>query len=143
MIAIGPQNFFNQLFSSIDFGVVVLGFVLQFVDELTNQDALLRTFRIYRINFLLEAVANNKYWSFEIPIYKLLQNLFLRMAVILPIINKFTPLFLITYYVLGVIGMEIFFEAQKQTASDQNIYANFSNFKEFLNTQLYFVQVLT
>jgi hypothetical protein len=91
--------------------VVVLGFVLQFVDELTNQDALLRTFRIYRINFLLEAVANNKYWSFEIPIYKLLQNLFLRMAVILPIINKFTPLFLITYYVLGVIGMEIFFEA--------------------------------
>ena len=91
--------------------MVVLGFVLQFVDELTNQDALLRTFRIYRINFLLEAVANNKYWSFEIPIYKLLQNLFLRMAVILPIINKFTPLFLITYYVLGVIGMEIFFEA--------------------------------
>lgn len=91
--------------------MVVLGFILQFVDELTNQDALLRTFRIYRINFLLEALANNKYWSFEIPIYKLLQNLFLRMAVILPIINKFTPLFLITYYVLGVIGMEIFFEA--------------------------------
>jgi hypothetical protein len=53
MIAIGPENFFNQLFSSIDFGVVVLGFILQFVDELTNQDALLRTFRIYRVNFLL------------------------------------------------------------------------------------------
>lgn len=64
MIAIGPENFFNQLFSSIDFGVVALGFVLQFVDELTNQDALLRTFRIYRINFLLEAISNNKYWSF-------------------------------------------------------------------------------
>jgi len=105
IIAIGPENFFNQLFSSIDFGVVILGFFLQFVDELTNQDALLRTFRIYRINFLLESIANNKYWSFEIPLYKLLQNLFLRMAVVLPIINKFTPLFLLTYYVLGVIGM--------------------------------------
>ena len=105
IIAIGPENFFNQLFSSIDFGVVILGFFLQFVDELTNQDALLRTFRIYRINFLLESIANNKYWTFEIPLYKLLQDLFLRMAVVLPIINKFTPLFLISYYVLGVIGM--------------------------------------
>ena len=105
IIAIGPENFFNQLFSSIDFGVVILGFFLQFVDELTNQDALLRTFRIYRINFLLESIANNKYLTFEIPLYKLLQDLFLRMAVVLPIINKFTPLFLISYYVLGVIGM--------------------------------------
>ncbi len=30
------------------------------------------------------------------------------MAIIIPIVLKFFPLFMITYYVLGVMGMQIF-----------------------------------
>jgi hypothetical protein len=33
------------------------------------------------------------------------------MVTILPIIMKFLPLYFLTYYVLGVLGMEVFYEA--------------------------------
>ena len=39
------------------------------------------------------------------------------MTVIVPIILKFIPLFMIIYYVLGVFAMEVLYDASLQAAS--------------------------
>jgi len=66
------------------------------------------------------------------------------MTVIVPIILKFLPLFMIIYYVLGVLSMEIFYDAARGIASDKyGIYDQFSNFSSFLPTQLVMFQLLT
>ena len=41
----------------------------------------------------------------------------MRMTVIVPIILKFIPLFMIIYYVLGVFAMEALYGASQVTAS--------------------------
>ena len=66
------------------------------------------------------------------------------MTVIVPIILKFIPLFVIIYYVLGVLSMEVFYNASRETASSKyGGYDQFSNFKSFLPTQLVMFQLLT
>lgn len=65
------------------------------------------------------------------------------MAVILPIIFKLLPIFLIVIYSLGVIGMEALKEAYERPASSGNIYDKYSNFANFIDSQFYFFQVLT
>lgn len=111
IVAVGPERYFKESFSGADFIIVILGFILQFFWGLTDQDALLRTFRIFRASFILEQLTSNRCWKFKLPLYDNLQNLFKHMVTILPIIMKFLPLYLLTYYVLGVLGMEIFYEA--------------------------------
>ncbi len=59
-------------------------------------------------------------------------------------IIRFIPLCLITYYVLGIIGMEIFYESSQITATAAyGFYDEFSNFHSFIYTQFYMIQVLT
>ena len=66
------------------------------------------------------------------------------MTVIVPIILKFIPLFMIIYYVLGVLGMEVLYETSREAASTKyGMYNEFSNFNTFMNTQLVMFQVLT
>lgn len=66
------------------------------------------------------------------------------MTVIVPIILKFIPIFMIIYYVLGVFSMEMLYNAEEQPASDKyGMYQEFSNFKTFIATQLVMFQILT
>lgn len=53
IIAVGPENYFNGLFSVPDFILVVIGFILQFITFSNNQDCLIRMIRIYRATFIL------------------------------------------------------------------------------------------
>jgi hypothetical protein len=65
-------------------------------------------------------------------------------AIIIPIIMKFSPIFLLVAYYLGVLGMELFHYAEQVPPTDEfGIYAEFSHFKAFLSTQYILVQVLT
>ena len=146
LLAIGPENCFSELFGTADFLMVISGFVLQFMTSLTNQDALLRMFRLYKASFLLEIMLKNRFWSYELVIYKDLRNLFLRMTVMIPIIMKFVPLFSYVFYIFGVVGMEVFYNSEKMDLTDYTGYEGYreySNFKTFLATQFYLVQVMT
>jgi hypothetical protein len=68
----------------------------------------------------------------------------MRMTVIVPIILKFIPLFMIIYYVLGVFAMEVLYEPSKSAASSQyGMYDEFSHFRTFIGTQLVMFQILT
>ena len=66
------------------------------------------------------------------------------MTVIVPIILKFIPLFMIIYYVLGVFAMEVLYDASLQAASSTyGMYDKFSHFRDFVGTQLVMFQILT
>lgn len=67
-----------------------------------------------------------------------------QMIVIIPIIMKFFPLYMITFYFLGVIGVSIYhYDSDiSPDESPYNAYSEFSNFKTLLGTQFIFVQVL-
>lgn len=109
-----------------------------------KQDILIRMVRIYKANFLLEGLLSNSLWTIHSSLYYNIQNLILRTAVIIPILMKFIPLFAIIYYVLGVLSMEILTDSSQLAASaDYGMYDQFSNFNNFLNTQLVMFQVLT
>lgn len=84
------------------------------MDSLTNQDALLRMVRVFRAFYLVNIIG--KKCGLEMVVYKKARNLFSRTTVILPLIAKFLPIFLIVYYILGVLGMEILFEAYQLPA---------------------------
>jgi hypothetical protein len=49
----------------------------------------------------------------DTSIYGKIKQLLGQTAIILPIVMKFFPFFLITCYFLGVVGMEIFYYAEQ------------------------------
>lgn len=62
--------------------------------------------RIFRVTILIKYVSQKNKLNSEI--YIKATKLVSQMAIIIPIVLKFFPLFMITYYVLGVMGMQIF-----------------------------------
>ena len=66
------------------------------------------------------------------------------MTVIVPIILKFIPIFMIIYYVLGVFAMEVLYDpSQLPPNSTYGMYDQFSHFRDFIGTQLVMFQILT
>ncbi len=66
------------------------------------------------------------------------------VIIILPLFLRFLPLFLIVYYILGIAGMEIFYDLTREdNLPTASIYDSLSNFKELIYTQFYLVQILT
>lgn len=65
------------------------------------------------------------------------------MVIIVPLTTRFIPLFLIVYYMLGIFGMEIFYDLSRQATDTPSIYDGLSNFQGLIYTQFYLVQVLT
>lgn len=101
--------------------------------------------RIFRITTLVEIIGNVFDISFKNRIATKLAELMNQMIVIIPIILKFFPLYLVTFYFLGVVGVQIYwYEADiPSELSPYNNYFEFSNFKTLLGAQFIFVQVLT
>lgn len=62
--------------------------------------------RIFRVTILIKYVSQKNKLNSET--YIKATKLVSQMAIIIPIVLKFFPLFMITYYVLGVMGMQIF-----------------------------------
>jgi len=92
--------------------------------------------RIYRVNFLLNGI--------YLAILEKFRGLLGTIIIILPITARFLPLFMIIYYFLGILGMEIFYESSRLPPSPvYGVYNEFSSFKNFIFTQTYLVQVLT
>ena len=66
-----------------------------------------------------------------------------QMAIILPIVLKFFPIYLISYYALGILGMQIFNRDNTDiSANDYAGYDDYSNFRSFYGSQFIFIQIL-
>lgn len=111
LIALGAEDFFNRYWNTIDLLVISLGFILQVItkDSISNNIAvLIKMVRIFRITTLVEIIGNIFDISFKNRIVTKLAELMNQMIVIIPIILKFFPLYLVTFYFLGVVGVQIY-----------------------------------
>lgn len=98
--------------------------------------------RIFRITVLVKLISEKNKLKSEI--YIKATRLVSQIAIIIPIVLKFFPLFMITYYILGVMGMQIFRKSGIINSEDSpyKVYNEFSNFDTFIYSQFILVQVL-
>jgi len=68
-------------------------------------DVLFKIFRAYRITALFKLLSNNPKLRLSSSIYRKIKQLLGQTAIIIPILLRLFPLFMITYYFLGIIGM--------------------------------------
>ena len=66
LVAVGPENYFSETLSGVDFFMTVLGFFIQFFSGLARHGALLRILRVYRTGYLFQVLAQNRCWKFNI-----------------------------------------------------------------------------
>ena len=62
--------------------------------------------RIFRVTILIKLLTPKSSEKSEVFIKA--KRMISQIAIIIPIVNKFMPIYLISYYVLGVLGMQIF-----------------------------------
>ena len=107
-----------------------------------NSDVLFKMTRIFRITILIKLIEDKN--RLRSDIYIKATRLISQMAIIIPIVMKFFPLYMISYYVLGVLGMQIFRteNIKNQEESPYEAYGEFSNFNTFVGSQFIFVQIL-
>ena len=116
----------------MDIVVVTAGLILSLINDssIYKYIALLKLARIYKINYLVKALFRNRLINLELEIYNKTRTLFSTIIIILPLIMKFVPLFLITCYVLGIIGMEAFYDTYDTPSTEQyGMYDEFSSFR--------------
>lgn len=64
--------------------------------------------RVFRITIIVQIISEIFDVSFKNKIFLKFAKLMNQMIIIVPIILKFFPLYMITFYFLGVIGVQIF-----------------------------------
>jgi hypothetical protein len=141
----GADKFFRDPWNRLDFILVVLGLVLQQMPpELIphNSDKLAKMTRIFRITSLVKFINKNK--KIKSYLYVRSTRLMSQIALITPIAMKFVPLYMLSFYMLGVTGMQIFRPSAMVTdeISPYSTYDKYSNFNTFLASQFLLIQLL-
>ena len=120
-LGLGPENFFKSKWNKVDFFLVLIGLFLELGPASVvphNSDVLFKMTRIFRITTLIKLLTNEGQFSMQSSIYKKSKKVFSQTAIIIPIVIKFMPLYLISYYVLGILGMEIFYGTTEVAPED-------------------------
>ncbi len=111
LIGLGPELFFNSFLNIIDLAVVVIGVFLELAPaEIIprNSGVFIKMFRIFRIALLIRFFTSTWKISYKSEIHTKLSKLINQIALIIPIVLKFFPFYMISFYFLGVIGVQIF-----------------------------------
>jgi len=145
IIAIGPENFFADRWNNLDTFLVFLGFIFFFIPVSHGASSLARMARIFRVGSLLRIISHSNYLNnFKFSFFDKIKNIFQVTLEIMPIILKFMPLFLFTFFFFGIIGMELFYNSYATQGSPKyNIYRQVASFENFIKTQFMMVQVMT
>lgn len=109
LLGLGPENYFKDPWNKLDFFLIIFGLLLECLPESMiprNSATLFKMTRIFRITVLIKLISDKNKLKSEI--YIKATRLMSQTAIIIPIVLKFFPLFMITYYILGVMGMQIF-----------------------------------
>lgn len=110
LVGNGYENFFKDKWNHVDFFLVMVIMVIEiFPDDRVphNSDVICKMFRIFRITTLIKLFNGDTQPTLSIrnSIYSKARRLMGQTAIIIPIMLKFFPLFLIILYYLGVLGM--------------------------------------
>lgn len=111
IIGMGPENFFKDPWNKLDSLLITIGLGLELAPEDAiprNSDVLFKMTRIFRITIIIKLFEDKN--KLKSDIYIKATRLISQMAIIIPIVMKFFPLYMISYYVLGIMGMQIFRE---------------------------------
>lgn len=148
-VGLGYENFFKDKWNHVDFWLVTIIFFLTILHSESiprNSDVIIKMFRIFRITTLIKLFTGDSITSLDDKdsIYARARRLMGQTAIIIPIIMKFSPIFFLVCYYLGVLGMELFHYAEQvNPTAEFGMYAEFSHFKTFLASQYIMVQILT
>lgn len=107
----GVTNFFIDPWNKLDLVLVSIALVLELLPHYlipNNSDVILKMSRIFRITTLIKNISKPKQLSNGI--YIKVTHLISQTAIIVPIVLRFIPLYMITFYVLGSAGVHIFKE---------------------------------
>ena len=117
-IGLGYENFFKDKWNHVDFWLVTIIFFLTVIpaDKIPHHsDVIIKMFRIFRITTLIKLFTGETMTSLDDQdsIYARARRLMGQTTIIIPIILKFSPIFLLVSYYLGVLGMELFHYAEE------------------------------
>ena len=110
-VGLGPELFFNSILNILDLIVVVLGLIFELAPrELVprNIAVFIKMLRIFRITLLIRYITSCFNIAYKSEVYIKLTKLINQMGIIIPIVFKFFPLYMICFYFLGAIGVQIF-----------------------------------
>lgn len=111
LVGVGPENFFNDTWNKLDFFLITIGLVLELAPNSVtphNSEILFKMTRIFRVTMIVGIVQRERKVKMRSEVYLKSKKLISQMAIIIPIVLKFFPIYLISYYALGVLGMQIF-----------------------------------
>jgi hypothetical protein len=94
----------------LDLGLITFSFILSVVFGFHTFSGLLKIVRLFRVYPLLIMSFQNEWIHVEFDMLEKFKRLLGTVIIILPLIFRFIPLFLIVYYLLGIAGMELFYD---------------------------------
>jgi hypothetical protein len=109
--------------------------------EIHSLAGLFKLVRVFRVFSAIRAEFPSECFYFEM--LEKFKKLMGTVIMIVPLAARFIPLFLVTYFMLGVLGTEIFYNLSRTATTTPSVYDSLSNFRGLINTQFYLVQVLT
>jgi hypothetical protein len=146
VVGVGPFRFFSERWNIVDSAMVVTSVGCFFVSSSHRALNLVRLFRFLRLAGAVRIVLLSPcLQELQNPILYNIKRVFTTFVEIMPIIVKFFHLFAFLYFVLGILGMEIFYSTEQQPNPHEtyNTFDQFSNFETFLHSQYLMMQILT
>ena len=137
----GLEDYIGGEWNLLDSALIILCIICTFTLQLHELSGLLKMVRIFRAFPILKAACKGNCISFEM--IEKFNRLLGTVVIIVPLAARFIPLFLVTYYLLGILGTEILYDLSRTATTTPNMYDSLSNFRGLINTQFYLVQVLT
>jgi len=146
IVGISPTKFFAERWNIIDTIMVGISAIFAFIP--TNRAAfnLIKLFRFFRLaGFIRIALLSSYFKNINSSIIENVKRVFTTFMEVMPIIVKFFHLFAFTFFIFGILCMEIFFNTEKKlnTNPNYNNFDQFSNFQTFVHSQYLLMQVLT
>lgn len=108
-IGVGPEIFFNNYLNIFDLVIVLIALFFEIAPPaLTPRNAAIiaKMFRIYKINQIFDFISEK--FRLRSHIYDRFSQLVTHIGLLFPILLQFFPLYLISFYALGVLGTQIF-----------------------------------
>lgn len=105
IIGEGPENYFNGEWNSLDFSLIMLSLLFNSISSSSTYSSLFKVFRSYRIFPLMKEVLQNQCLWIEFDLLEKFKKLLGTVIIILPLIARFFPLFIVVYYILGIAGL--------------------------------------
>lgn len=142
LLAEGPEIFFNNYLDIFDLIILLIALFFEIAPSSINPRnaaIIAKMFRIYKINQIFDFISER--FRLNSNIYEKFSQLVTHIGLLFPILLKFFPLYLISFYAIGVLGTQIF-SYHINSETDYSGNRQFSNFDTLIGSQFLLIQIL-